>query len=93
VTTVTVYSRPGCHLCDEMKAIVHRVVRSTAAPVDIEEIDISTDPALEARYGLEIPVLLIDGKKAAKYRVTEETMTRLLRERSFEAGGPGGSGG
>jgi glutaredoxin len=82
VTTVTLYSRPGCHLCDEMKAVVQRVVQTTAASVDVEEIDISTDPALEARYGLEIPVLLIDGKKAAKYRVTEEAMRRLLSERT-----------
>jgi len=86
VTTLTLYSRPGCHLCDEMKAVVQRVVRAMAAPIGIEEIDISTDAALEARYGLEIPVLLIDGKKVAKYRVTEEVMTRLLRERSGEAG-------
>ena len=65
---LTLYSRPGCHLCDEMKAVVARV--ATAVPLALEEIDISTDPALEARYGLEIPVLLVDGKKAAKYRVT-----------------------
>ena len=76
-----------------MKAVVRGVANSADAPLRIDEVDISTDAELEARYGLEIPVLLIDGKKAAKYRVTEETMTRLLRERSFEAGGPGGSGG
>ena len=89
MTTVTIYSRPGCHLCDEMKAVVHRVVHAIDAPVEVEEIDISTDPALEARYGLEIPVLLIDGKKAAKYRLTEEAMTRLLIARAGEAGGAG----
>jgi thiol-disulfide isomerase/thioredoxin len=78
---LTIYSRPGCHLCDEMKAVVERVARSTAAPLTIEEIDISTDPALEARYGVEIPVLLVDGKKAAKYRVTEEALRRWLGAR------------
>jgi glutaredoxin len=93
VISLTLYSRPGCHLCDEMKAVVQRAVHAAAAPISIEEIDISTDAALEARYGLEIPVLLIDGKKVAKYRVTEEVITRLLQERSREAGGPGGSGG
>ena len=89
MTTLTLYSRPGCHLCDEMKALVQRVARTAAEPIAIDEIDISTDADLEARYGLEIPVLLIDGKKAAKFRVTEEDLTRLLRGR---AGGPGGSG-
>ena len=61
-----------------MKAVVERVVRSAAQPLTIEEIDISTDPALEARYGVEIPVLMIDGKKVAKYSVTEEALTRWL---------------
>ena len=75
---LTIYSRPGCHLCDEMKAVVERVARSAAAPLTIEAVDISTDPALEARYGVEIPVLLIDGKKVAKYRITEEALMRQV---------------
>ena len=79
---LTIYTRPGCHLCDEMKVVVQRVVRDADAAV--EEIDISTDPALEAQYGLEIPVLLVDGKKAAKYRVTEDELTRLLAARRAE---------
>ena len=82
MTALTIYSRPGCHLCDEMKAVVRRVVASTVAPIAIEEIDISTDPDLEARYGVEIPVLLVDGKKAAKYRITEGELTRIVRARS-----------
>ncbi len=86
---LTLYSRPGCHLCDEMKVIVERVARNATEPITIEEIDISTDPALETRYGLEIPVLLVDGTKAAKYRVTEETLARLLIARAGEAGGAG----
>ncbi len=82
VIVLTLYSRPGCHLCDEMKAVVQRAARATTTPITIDEIDISTDPDLEARYGLEIPVLMVDGKKAAKYRVTEEELTRLLKARS-----------
>ena len=84
---LTIYSRPGCHLCDEMKAAVRRVAGSLTASITIEEIDISTDPDLEARYGLEIPVLLVDGKKVAKYRVSDEDLTRLLRARAGGAGG------
>ena len=78
---LTLYSRPGCHLCDEMKAVVERVTRAAGVPATIEEVDISTDSELEARYGLEIPVLLIDGRKAAKYRVTEAELTRMLAAR------------
>jgi len=82
VGALTIYSRPGCHLCDEVKAIVHRVADAAKPPLAVEEIDISTDPDLEARYGLEIPVLLVDGRKIAKYRVTEEALSRILRARA-----------
>jgi glutaredoxin len=81
VIVLTLYSRPGCHLCDEMKAVVQRVIAAAGVPATVEEIDISTDADLEERYGLEVPVLLIDGKKAAKYRVTEGELTRLLAAR------------
>ena len=74
---LTVYSRPGCHLCAEMTAVIERVVRGTAWTV--EKVDISTDAELEARYGLEIPVLLVDGRKAAKYRVSEGELRRILK--------------
>jgi len=80
MTRLTLYSRPGCHLCDEMKALVARTTRGVA--VEIVEIDISGNADLEARYGLEIPVLLVDGRKAAKFRVTEEELTRILAARA-----------
>jgi thiol-disulfide isomerase/thioredoxin len=84
VIVLTLYSRPGCHLCDEMKAVVQRAAHAVDASITVEEIDISTDPELEARYGLEIPVLLVDGKKAAKYRVAEGELARLLSARLIE---------
>jgi hypothetical protein len=65
-----------------MKTVVEHVARTVE--LMLQEIDISTDPALEARYGLEIPVLLVDGKKAAKYRVTETELTRILAARAGE---------
>lgn len=86
MTTLTLYSRPGCHLCDDMKAIVEQVVHLSGEAITLDEIDITSDPGLEARYGLEIPVLLVDGKKAAKYRVSEEELRRLLIGRTGQAG-------
>jgi len=77
---LTLYSRPGCHLCNDMKAVVERVARTSTPVPTIEVIDISSDPELEALYGLEIPVLLVNGKKAAKYRVTEEGLRRMLTQ-------------
>ena len=79
--SLTLYSRPGCHLCDEMKAVVQHVGRTI--PFELKEIDISSDPALEAEYGLEIPVLLVDGKKAAKYRIAEDALVRILTSRAL----------
>jgi hypothetical protein len=70
-----------------MKAVVERVAGSR--PIAIEVVDISADPQLEARYGLEIPVLLVNGKKAAKYRVTEEELRRILAGRAGKAGEAG----
>jgi len=81
---LTIYSRPGCHLCDDMKAVVRNVARTI--PLSLEEIDISTDPSLEAQYGLEIPVLMVEGKKAAKYRVGEAELRKILAGRAGETG-------
>jgi len=87
VTSLTLYSRPGCHLCDEMKALVARM--GDEFPFVLQEVDISNDPQLEDLYGLEIPVLILEGKKVAKYRISEEELRRVLHAR---AGGPGGAG-
>ncbi len=84
VITLTIYSRPGCHLCDDMKAVVRRVAERV--PVTIEDVDISTDPALERRYGTEIPVLLANGKRAAKYRVTEAELLQIVEARDARDG-------
>jgi glutaredoxin len=78
---LTIYSKPGCHLCDEMKAVVKEAINGREG-LSLEEIDISNDPALLALYELEIPVLMIDGKKAAKYRIAEEELTRRLDGRA-----------
>jgi hypothetical protein len=76
---LTLYSKPGCHLCDDMKEVIDAV--GARVPLTLEVVDISTDPELTARYGLEIPVLLVDGRKAAKYRVTAGELERLCRGR------------
>ena len=64
-----------------MKIVVRRVMQSTQAPIALEEIDITTDEELLERYGVEIPVLLVDGKKAAKYRITEAELRKILEGR------------
>lgn len=81
---LTLYGRAGCHLCEDMKEIV-RSVAPTLGCV-IAEVDIGQDPQLEAHYGAEIPVLLVNGRKAFKYRLTErELRKRLAAERRGES--------
>jgi len=81
---LTLYSKPGCHLCDDARAavgeVVGRLTATGAASVDVEEIDILGDPALQARYGEEIPVVLIDGKMHTYWRVDPERLERALKE-------------
>ena len=62
-----------------MKAVVERV--RLALPLEVTEVDISDDPELEQRYGEEIPVLMVEGKKAAKYRISEIELRRILAGR------------
>ena len=76
VIRVVLYGKAECHLCDEMKAVVERVRQEI--PFALEIVDIGGDPALEAAYGLEIPVLAIDGLKAFKYRVDAAALRRRL---------------
>jgi hypothetical protein len=63
-----------------MKAVIRRVAQSS--PLQLEEIDISTSADLEERYGLEIPVLMVEGKKAAKYRIGEAELRKVLNARA-----------
>jgi len=89
--TLTIYSRPGCHLCDEMKAVVAETIRGQDH-ITVEDVDISSDPELESRYGLEIPVLLIDGTRVAKYRVGEAELRRAIVSRARGGETAGGAG-
>ena len=69
-----------------MKSVVKGVIASHPA-LSLEEIDISTDPVLLERYGLEVPVLQIDGKKVAKYRISAMELTKAIASRQSTADG------
>ena len=77
---VTLYTRRGCHLCDDAKRTIDDA-RARAA-FDYEEIDIDSDPGLRALYNEEVPVIAIDRKKAFKYRLTAEELLKKLTSRS-----------
>jgi glutaredoxin len=73
---VVFYTRPGCHLCEEAKAEIGRA--GGRHLYTFEEVNILSDPALHARYGTEIPVVVIDGTHAFKYRLTAEEFRRAI---------------
>lgn len=77
--TVTLLSRPGCHLCDDARAIVERVVAEVGG-VSMEERSILDDEALLERYRDEIPVVLIDGRLHTIWRVDEARLRTALLE-------------
>jgi glutaredoxin len=76
VRTVTLYGRPGCHLCDEARAVLEQV-RATR-PFRLEEIDIEADDALFKRYLERIPVVALDGEELFELFVDGEVLKRTL---------------
>lgn len=75
-TRVTLYTRPGCHLCDDARAVVERVCADLGEAYD--EVDITTDPDLEDRFGEEIPVTFVDGRQHDFWRVDETRLRTAL---------------
>ncbi|HMD39434.1 MAG TPA: glutaredoxin family protein [Candidatus Acidoferrum sp.] len=67
---VTLYTRPGCHLCEEAKTAMAPLLREFGAV--LREVNIEKDAVLEERYGWDIPVIFIGARKAAKHRVNVE---------------------
>jgi glutaredoxin len=81
--SVTLYTRVGCHLCDVAKDVLDEARRER--PFDLATIDVDTDPALVERYGLEVPVVTINGRKAFKFRVDPAALRdRLARASAGE---------
>jgi glutaredoxin len=76
VPTLTLYGKPGCHLCDDARAAVERA--TAGREVALEQVDITRDPALHARYGERIPVLELDGETVFELFVDEGVLERRL---------------
>jgi len=75
---LTLLSRPGCHLCDELRDRVDALLGDVAREWEI--VDVDADPALARAHGDRIPVLYVNGKLFAKTRLPPiATRLRLLR--------------
>ena len=81
---VTVYSRPGCHLCEEAKAAISSA--GCSGEFTLEEINIDDDPVLLDRYQYDIPIVLINGVKVFKHRVDPADFKRKLHRLSKSEG-------
>jgi glutaredoxin len=73
---ITLYSRPGCHLCDDARLVIEKVCADLATSYD--EIDIDSDPELVRRFGEEIPVTFVDGRQHDFWRVDETRLRAAL---------------
>jgi glutaredoxin len=73
---VTLYGKPGCHLCDEARAVVERV--RAQRPFELREVDVTLDSALHREYGERIPVLALDGEELFEFHVEEAVLLERL---------------
>ena len=77
---VKLYTRPGCHLCDEAKREMEAA--GCRDLYELEEIDVDSDPELRRRYGWDVPVVTVNGALAFKHRLTRDAFRDKLRRAS-----------
>ena len=75
------YTRPGCHLGNDLRAICERLAGEIA--FELTEVNIEDDPAVQARYEREIPILFVDGRLVVRYRTSERELRRILNWQRF----------
>ncbi len=73
---VRLLSKPGCHLCDDARAVVEAVCAERGESFD--EVDITEDPELMETYGEQIPVTFVDGKQHDFWRVDPDRLRTAL---------------
>lgn len=78
--SVTLYSKPGCHLCDDARDIVEGVLEGLDGRVELVEVDITTDPALQRQYGEEIPVVFVGERRHSQWFVDEARFKQRVEQ-------------
>ena len=80
---LTLLAKPGCHLCDDARAAVEEVRASLGArgiATELEEIDILGDPSLARLHAEDIPVLLVNGRRHAVWRVDRDRLAAAVEK-------------
>lgn len=75
---VTLYSRPGCHLCDEAREVLQ--AERLRTPFELREVDISTSDQLELEYGIRVPVVELNGTELYEITVDPQGLAAALKE-------------
>ena len=75
---VNIYSRPGCHLCEEAKRAIQAA--ECSEEYTLEEINIESDAELLRRYRYDIPVITINGEEVFRHRVTAHEFRKRLKQ-------------
>ena len=75
---ITLYGKPGCHLCDDARRVIESVCAETGTAYD--EVDITTSPELMDAYGEQIPVTFVDGRQHDFWRVDPARLRKALGE-------------
>jgi glutaredoxin len=73
---ILLYSKPGCHLCDDARAVIEAVCAETGERYD--EVDITISEALVADFGGQIPVTFVDGRQHDFWRVDPDRLRAAL---------------
>jgi glutaredoxin len=76
MAVVTLYGKPGCHLCTDARAAVERVREQR--PFELREVDVTLDPALHREYGERIPVLALNDEELFEFHVEEAVLLERL---------------
>ena len=80
---ITLYTKPGCHLCEAVEQTIAAVARKR--PLELVARNILDDPGDLEKYRYEIPVVLVDGVEVARYRLTAGELEAAL-DRTREVG-------
>jgi len=75
------YTRPGCHLGNDLRALCERLAGEIA--FELTEVNIEGDPAIQARYERVVPILFVEGRLVVRYRTSERELRRILNWQRF----------
>jgi glutaredoxin len=78
--SITIYRRHPCELCEDALETIESVADAAEIPVEVEEVDVDSDPELRDQYGDSVPVVFVDGRKQFELFVDENVLVGALQD-------------